>query len=82
MSSGSDFSFGGLLGMSRLAVDSVYRNFGSTASTARSQIIPYGVYTAAANLTPPVDIKLSSDLSSLASQWVPYFNFQVRGLTK
>jgi hypothetical protein len=33
-------------------------------------------------MVPPVDIKLSSDLSSLASQWVPYFNFQNRGLTK
>jgi hypothetical protein len=82
LTTGSDFSFNGLVGMSRLAVDSVYRNFGSTTSSARSQLIPYGLYTAAANMTPPVDIKLSSDLSSLASQWVPYFNFQVRGLTK
>jgi hypothetical protein len=31
---------------------------------------------------PPTNIAISSDLSSLASQWVPYFNFQVRGLTK
>jgi hypothetical protein len=82
LTTGSDFSFGALLGMSRLAVDSLYRNFGSTVTTARSQQIPYGLYTAAANMVPPVDIKLSSDLSSLASQWVPYFNFQVRGLTK
>ena len=82
LTTGSDFSFGALLGFSRLAVDSLYRNFGSTASTARSQLIPYGLYTAAANMTPPTAIALSSDLSSLASQWVPYFNFQVRGLTK
>jgi hypothetical protein len=82
LTTGSDYSFGALVGMSRLALDSLYRNFGSTATTARSQIIPYGVYTAAANMVPPTNIALSSDLSSLASQWVPYFNFQVRGLTK
>ncbi len=82
LTTGSDFSFGGLLGLSRLAVDSLYRNFGSTVTTARSQQVPYGLYTAAANMTPPVFVNFSSDLSSLASQWVPYFNFQVRGLTR
>jgi len=82
LTTGSDFSFGGVVGMSRLAVDSLYRNFGSTASTARSQLIPYGLYTAAANMTPPTNIALSSDLSSLASQFVPYFNMAYRGLTK
>ncbi len=80
--SGPDFGFSGLVGMSRLAVDSLFRNLGSTVTTARSQLIPYGVYTAAANMAPPSAIALSSDLSSLASQWVPYFNFQLRGLTK
>jgi hypothetical protein len=82
LGSAPDFGFSGLLGMSRLAVDSLYRNFGSTASTARSQFIPYGVYTGGANMAPPSAIALSSDLSSLASQWVPYFNFNYRGLTK
>jgi hypothetical protein len=82
LTTGSDYSFGAIVGMSRLAVDSLYRNFGSTASTARSQFIPYGLYTAAAATAPPTNINLSSDLSSLASQFVPYFNFQVRGLTK
>lgn len=82
LGSAPDFNFSGLLGLSRLAIDSLYRNFGSTATTARSQLIPYGVYTGAANLAPPTNIALSSDLSSLASQWVPYFNWNNRGLTK
>jgi len=82
LASAPDFGFSGLLGMSRLAVDSLFRNFGSTVTTARSQLIPYGVYTGAAAMAPPTAIALSSDLSSLASQWVPYFNFNYRGLTK
>ncbi len=82
LSSGPDFGFSGLLGMSRLAVDSLFRNFGSTTSGARSMLIPYGVYTGGAAMAPPTAIALSSDLSSLASQWVPYFNFNYRGLTK
>jgi hypothetical protein len=82
LTTGSDFSFGALQGISRLEQNSVYRNFGSTATAARTAQVPYGLYTAAANMVPPVNIAISSDLSSLASQWVPYFNFQVRGLTK
>jgi hypothetical protein len=82
LTTGSDFSFGGLEGISRLELNSVYRNFGSTATGPRSAMVPYGLYTAAANMVPPATIAISSDLSSLASQWVPYFNFQNRGLTK
>jgi hypothetical protein len=82
LTTGSDFSFGALQGISRLEQNSVYRNFGSTATAARTAQVPYGLYTAAANMVPPTNIAISSDLSSLASQWVPYFNFQVRGLTK
>jgi hypothetical protein len=82
LTTGSDFSFGALQGISRLEQNSVYRNFGSTVSGPRSAMVPYGLYTAAANMVPPTNIAISSDLSSLASQWVPYFNFQVRGLTK
>jgi hypothetical protein len=33
-------------------------------------------------MAPPQFVNLSSDLSSLASQWSPYFNFQMRGLTQ
>jgi hypothetical protein len=40
------------------------------------------MYTAAANMVPPTNIAISSDLSSVASQWIPYFNFAFRGLTK
>ena len=82
LTTGSDFSFGALQGISRLEQNSVYRNFGSTATAARTAQVPYGLYTAAANMVPPTNIAISSDLSSLASQWVPYFNFQMRGLTK
>jgi hypothetical protein len=82
LASANEWGMSALMGFSRLAVDSLYRNFGSTAATNRSQIIPYGVYTGGANTAPPANIALSSDLSSMASQWVPYFNFQMRGLTK
>jgi hypothetical protein len=70
------------VGISRLELNSAYRNWGSTATTARSGIMPGGVYTAAANMAPPQFVALSSDLASVASQWQPYFNFQARGLTK
>ncbi len=71
-----------IVGISRLELNSLYRNWGSTATTARSQFVPSGVYTAAANMTPPTFIALSSDISSMASQWVPYFNFINQGITK
>jgi hypothetical protein len=82
LGSAPDFGFSGLVGQSRLEMNSLYRNFGSTVTNARSAFVPYGVYTGAANLAPPSAIALSSDLSSLASQWVPYFNLNYRGLTK
>ncbi len=76
------FSQLSLVGISRLELNSAYRNWGSTATTARSQLMPSGVYTGGANMAPPQFIALSSDISSMASQWVPYFNFINRGLTK
>lgn len=76
------FSQLSLVGISRLELNSLYRNWGSTATTARSQFVPTGAYTAAANMTPPQFIALSSDIASVASQWVPYFNFVNQGITK
>ena len=76
-----DFSQSGVLGISRLVLESAWRNWGSTATAARSHLMPYGVYTGAANLAPPATVNLSSDLSSLGSAWIKYFNFQYRGLT-
>ncbi len=82
LASALDFSVSSEVGISRLVLESAYRNFGSTVTTARSHIMPYGVYTGGANMAPPQFIALSSDLSSLASAWVPYFNFQYQGITK
>jgi len=74
------FSQLSIVGVSRVVLDASFRNWGSTATTARSGIAPYGVYTAQ-SAVPPQFVALNSDLSSLASAWVPYFNFQARGLT-
>ena len=82
LASALDFSVSSEVGISRLVLESAYRNWGSTVTTARSHIMPYGVYTGAANMAPPSVVNLSSDLSSLASAWVPYFNFQLQGITK
>lgn len=82
LASALDFAVSSELGISRLILESAYRNWGSTATTARSHIMPYGVYTGAANMAPPQYINFSSDLSSLGSAWVPYFNFQNQGITK
>lgn len=76
------FSQLSLVGISRLELNSLFRNWGSTATTARSQLVPTGAYTAAANMTPPQFIALSSDIASVASQWIPYFNFVNQGITK
>lgn len=78
------FSHLSMIGISRLELNSAFRNWGSTATTARSQIFlgAGAMYTGAANMAPPANIAISSDLSSLASQWIPYFNYQYRGLTK
>jgi hypothetical protein len=82
VASALDFAQSSIVGISRLVLESAYRNWGSTVTTARSHIMPYGVYTGAANMAPPQFIALSSDLSSIASAWVPYFNFQNQGITK
>jgi hypothetical protein len=82
LASALDFSQSSIVGVSRLLLEASYRNWASTATTARSHIMPYGVYTAAANMAPPANIAFSSDLSSIASAWVPYFNFQNQGITK
>jgi hypothetical protein len=82
LGSAPDFSVSNECGISRLVLESAYRNWGSTVTTARSHLMPYGVYTGGANMAPPQYIALSSDLSSLASAWVPYFNFQNQGITK
>lgn len=82
LASALDFSVSSEVGISRLVLESAYRNWGSTATTARSHLMPYGVYTGAANMAPPSTLAFSSDLSSLASAWVPYFNFQLQGITK
>jgi len=82
VASALDFAQSSIVGISRLVLESAYRNWGSTVTTARSHIMPYGVYTGAANMAPPQYIALSSDLSSIASAWVPYFNFQNQGITK
>jgi hypothetical protein len=78
------FSNLSVVGISNLELNSAYRNWGSTATTARSAIyLGEGqLYTGAANMAPPTNIAISSDLSSVASQWIPYFNVQYRGLTK
>jgi hypothetical protein len=70
------------IGISHLELNSLFRNWGSTATTARSGLMPGGVYTAAANMAPPQFVALSSDLASVASQWTPYFNFAAAGITK
>jgi len=77
-----DFSVSSEVGISRLVLETAYRNWASTVTTARSHIAPYGLYTGAANMAPPQYVILSSDLSSLASAWIPYFNFQNQGITK
>jgi hypothetical protein len=82
MATALDFAQSSILGISRLLLEASYRNWASTATTARSHIMPYGVYTGAANMAPPQFIALSSDLSSIGSAWVPYFNFQNQGITK
>jgi hypothetical protein len=82
LASALDFAVSSECGISRLILESAYRNWGSTVTTARSHIMPYGVYTAGTNVAPPQYVNLSSDLSSIASAWIPYFNFQVNGLTK
>lgn len=76
-----DFSQKSQVGISRLLLEASYRNWASTATTARSHIMPYGVYTAV-SAVPPQYVNFSSDLSSLGSAWVPYFNFQNQGITK
>jgi len=70
------------VGIQRVALES-YRNWGSTATTARSQIFPGAgaVYTAASG-APPQYVAFSSDLATVANGIIPYFNFVNRGLTK
>lgn len=82
LGSASDFSVSSDVGISRLVLESAYRNWGSTVTTARSHIMPYGLFTGVANMAPPATLAFSSDLSSIASAWVPYFNFQLNNLTK
>jgi hypothetical protein len=78
------FSNLSVVGISQLELNSAFRNWGSTATTARSAIFlgEGQLYTGAANMAPPTNIAISSDLSSVASAWIPYFNVQYRGLTK
>lgn len=61
----------------------LWRNWASTATTARSQIFPGNgaVYTAA-SAVPPQYILFSSDLSAVAGNNTPYFNFVYQGITK
>ena len=63
--------------------NNVFVNWGSTVANSRSAYLgACGVYTGAANMAPPQFVALSSDLATVASQAIPYFNFMVRGLTK
>lgn len=60
-----------------------YRNWGSTATTARSGIFPgHGMAYTAVSAVPPQYVNFSSDLSTVAGNNVPYFNFVNQGITK
>lgn len=85
MASGGDFVTQNLFGMSNAVQSDLvsFKNFGSSITNARSQYFGIvGTYTGAANMDPPQYIAISSDVS-IATQYLrPYFNYQVRGLTK
>lgn len=81
--SGLIFSNLNQVAIQRIDMNSLYRNWASTTTNARSQIFPGGgaVYTAA-SAVPPTFVNFSSDLATIANNLVPYFNFVFQGITK
>jgi len=70
------------VGIQQVALES-YRNWGSTATTARSQIFPgMGAVYTASSAAPPQYVNFSSDLARVANGIIPYFNFVNQGITK